>query len=305
MPLRIRFFMGTSQPHYSIQNKAKDLVHQARDDIEPEKGQQDDGPVQVHRTVIEKPFRSLEEECEENLGAIERGNGKEIEHAKCYRELDKTQQDTIHIAELRDERGPDPYEQEKQVGDDGRDKVGGGPSQGDESRIAARVFERPKIDHHGACPSDMKQQESDGPQRVQMAQRVQAEAPCLDGSHVAKFPRHPRMSILMDRNNDQDDRYLDKPTEPSVLDIGQKSLHVFCPFSTMCRSCRLLSQSHSSRVSTLRNRLETSGSSLRTLAFLLQSTHDQDARKIQQGRRGLPAFTPRGPGGSGAMAAAQ
>src|SRR5659263_608183 len=181
MPLKIRFFMGTSQPHYSIQNKAKDLVHHARDDVEPEKGQQDDGPVQVHRAVVQKPFRSLEEECEKNLGAIERGDRKEIEHAKCYRELDKTQQDTIHIAELRDKRRPDPYEQQKQVGEDSRDKVEGGPGQGDKNGIAAGVFERPEIDHHGARPSDMEQQESDGSQRVQMAQRVQAEAPCLNG----------------------------------------------------------------------------------------------------------------------------
>src|SRR5664280_2287896 len=100
MPLRIRFFMGTSQPQDGIQNKAKDLVHHTGDDVKPEKGQQDDGPVQVHRTVVQKPLRPLEEECEKNLGTIERGDGKEIEHAKCYRKLNKTQQDAIHIAEL-------------------------------------------------------------------------------------------------------------------------------------------------------------------------------------------------------------
>src|SRR5450830_690414 len=100
MPLKIRFFIGTSQPQESIENKAKDLVHHATDDVEPEEGKQDDGSIQVHRAVVEKPFRSLEEECEKDLGTIERRNGKEIEHAKCHRKLDKALQDHIHVGEL-------------------------------------------------------------------------------------------------------------------------------------------------------------------------------------------------------------
>src|SRR5450759_5317688 len=255
MPLKIRFFIGTSQPQESIQNKAKDLVHHTTDDVEPEEGKQNDRPVQVHCAVVKKPFRSLEEECEKDLGTIERRNGKEIEHAKGHRKLDEALQDDIHVGELRDRPRRTLHEEQEQVRDDGGSKVRGRPSQGDKDGIAARVFERSEIDHHGACPSDMEQQESDGPKRVQVAQRVQAEAPCLDGGRVSKFPCRPRMSILMDRNNYQDDRHLDNPDGYLVADVVQESLHMFCPFSTMHRFCRPVSWSHSSRVSALRNRL--------------------------------------------------
>ncbi len=88
------------------------------------------------------------------------------------------------------------HQQKEQVGDDGRGKVGGRSCQGDEDGIAARVLECREIDHDGACPSDMEQQESDGPQRVKVAQRVQAEAPRLDGRRVAKLPCRPGMSSI-------------------------------------------------------------------------------------------------------------
>jgi hypothetical protein len=204
-----------------------------------------------HANAVVDPKRVVGQKMPQNMTAIERWNGNEVEHKEQEIQKDDVVEKQSNGEKLRkifrrDPRntarkkhgGLDSYiaasdgvleddEQDKRYG--GRDQVARRPSQGDENVIALVILEvaggygsrlRPAEEHTAVEETD--QWKDDRTERIEMFDGVQRESAEHLCSGVAKTPCSPGVGTLMDTKGEDENHNL-KDNEDDLLIHSVKS----------------------------------------------------------------------------------
>jgi len=171
--------------------------------IRKKDAEENDGCIALNLPVLDQGI--VREKGFENVRAVERRNGEQIEQPKPYvHKQHGEERRAVKIA--RKKKKPD--ENSRHQGDS---KVYKGTGQGDPETAHSWVPEIPGVYRHGFRPSEIEQEKTDRAEGIQVADRIESDSAGQFRSGVTQRQSRAGMSVLMDGDGKKEHRNLYDP----------------------------------------------------------------------------------------------